>query len=230
MIQADRHGQLFGRPPDLIQLVVCHPLNVLKKTNALSVPLRVFASRLARGLKLLRPLVPGGRLGLNQSALFLQCLKGCIELERSAFRLDKPFEKPGSSRFWSEIRFLSAVGVHEKLLIGQIQHGALGGCYGIVIYLTAFPQRLEIGLKVWSTELLLCLFRAVKLWEPLKVDIEFIQIEAAVRRIGADMVGRGIPQGVQRIESNDPGTQFLAGPLHNLIEVGEVAASPIAIG
>src|SRR4026208_429700 len=230
LIQPDRHGELHGRPSDLIQLAACPPLKVLKEANAFSVPLRVLTNRLARGLKLLRPLVPGGRLGLNQPALFLQRLEGRIELEWSAFRLDKPFEKPGSSRFRSEIRFFPAVGICEKFLVGQIQHGALGGRNGVVIHQTARPQRLERGLKFWSAELLLCLFRAVKFREPLKTDIEFIEIEPTVRRIWTSVVGRGIPQGVQWIESDNSGAQFLPSPLHNPVEIGEIPASPIAIG
>ena len=151
-------------------------------------------------------------------------------LERRALRLDKPLQEPGARRFRLEIWLLSAVGLCEEFAVGQIEHGALGGCNGVVVHLPALSQRLELGLKLGSKELLLRLLRPIKFRQPLEIDIEFIEIQSAVRRIGADVIRRGIPQCVQRIESDDSGAEPLPGPLHNPTEIGEVAAPPITIG
>ena len=90
MIQPDRHRQLLGSPSDLVQLFARYPLNVLKEANALPVPFCIFTNRLARRQELFGPIVPGGRLRLNQPAFFLQRLERGIHLERRALRLDKP--------------------------------------------------------------------------------------------------------------------------------------------
>ena len=103
-------------------------------------------------------------------------------------------------------------------------------CNGIVVHLPALSQCLKLGLKFGGTELLLCLLRPIKLRQPLEIDVEFIEIQSAVWGIGADVIRRGIPQCVQRIESDDSGGEFLPGPLHDPAEIGEVAASPITIG
>ena len=167
---------------------------------------------------------------MNQPAFFLQSLEGGIQFEWRALRLNKPFQEPCARRFRLEIWLLSAVGLCEEFTVGQIEHGALGGCNGIVVHQPRLSQQLKLGLKLGSTELSLRLLRSTKFRQPLKIDIEFIEIQSAVGRIGADVIWRGVLQCVQRIEPDNSSAETLSGPFNNPAEIGEVTAPPVIIG
>src|SRR6185437_11536875 len=67
----------------------------------------------------------------------------------------------------------------------------------------------------------------LRAWNRLRIDIESIEEQAAVRRIGAAIAGAVVEQRMQRIEADAVGAELMGKP-DQAFEIGKIPHAPVA--
>jgi hypothetical protein len=107
----------------------------------------------------------------------------------------------------------------SKPLMRQMQSRKLGARHASVCHKIGIAQRGDLRLQSRR--------RAGKFVDGFHIDIERIEKQPAVGRIGAGVLGALGKQRVQRIET-DGGDAARRGDLNQMLEIGEIAVPPVA--
>ncbi len=176
---------------------------------------------------MLGPGLPHGRLGVHQSAFVFQGLKNGIAFEGVSFVADESFQEPSAGGRGLERGFVTGIIVPKELSIGQIEHRPFGRRNGVIIHPIALSSRFQCTVELRTTADSSGIGRRMKLGQSFQIDVEFVQIEPAVRRIGAQMMRPAILERVQRIDAHESGSQVSARPFDQITQIREIACPPI---